>query len=85
MLIELKFCEVSRILISNWTWKFQLSIFKNKKVLILKKYFLSRTAKIHPKDCISRLNFTEGFEFCKLYYVYEQSCFETPSFLSGSL
>ena len=36
---ELKFCEVSRILISNWTWKFQLSILKNKKVLFLKKIF----------------------------------------------
>ena len=35
----LKFCEVSRILISNWTWKFQLSILKNKKVLFLKKIF----------------------------------------------
>ena len=36
---ELKFCEVSQILISNWTWKFQLSILKNKKVLFLKKIF----------------------------------------------
>ena len=27
-----------------------------------KKYFLSRTAKIHPKDGISRLNFPEGFD-----------------------
>ena len=36
---ELKFCEVSRILISNWTWKFQLSILKNKKVLFLKRMF----------------------------------------------
>ena len=39
---ELKFSEVSRILISNWTWKFQISILKNKKVLFLKKYILSR-------------------------------------------
>ena len=37
---ELKVCEVSRIKISNWTWKFQLSILKNKKVLFLKKIFL---------------------------------------------
>ena len=36
---ELKFCEDSRILISNWTWKFQLSSLKNKKVLFLKKIF----------------------------------------------
>ena len=38
-LIELKFCEVSRNSISNWTWKFQLSILKDKKVLFLKKNF----------------------------------------------
>ena len=38
-LIELKFCKVSRNSISNWTWKFQLSILKNKKVLFLKKIF----------------------------------------------
>ena len=49
----LKYCEVSRILISNWTWKFQLSILKNKKVFF--------TAKKHPKDGVSRLNFPEGF------------------------
>ena len=60
---ELKVCEVSRILISNWTWKFQLSILKNKKVLFLKKFFLSRTTKIDPKDGVSRLNFPEGFDF----------------------
>ena len=60
---ELKFCEVSQILISNWTWKFQLSLLKNKKVLFLKKYFLGRTAKIHPKDGVCRLNFPEGFDW----------------------
>ena len=38
-LIELKFCKVSRNSISKWTWKFQLSILKNKKVLFLKKKF----------------------------------------------
>ena len=38
-LIELKFYEVSRNSISNWTWKFQPSILKNKKVLFLKKKF----------------------------------------------
>ena len=26
-----------------------------------KKYFLGRTAKIHPKDGVCRLNFPEGF------------------------
>ena len=31
-LIGLKFCKVSRNWISNWTWKFQLSILKKKKV-----------------------------------------------------
>ena len=39
-LIELKFCKVSRNSISKWTWKFQHSILKNKKVLFLKKIFL---------------------------------------------
>ena len=60
-LIELKFCKVSRNSISNRCWKFQLSILKNKKVLFLKKYFLSHTAKTHPKDGVSCLNFSEGF------------------------
>ena len=36
---EMKFCEVSRKVISNWCWNFQLSILKNKKVLFLKKIF----------------------------------------------
>ena len=31
------------------------------KVLFLKKYFLSPTAKLDPKDGVSRLNFPEGF------------------------
>ena len=35
----MKFCEVSRNLISNRCWKFQLSILKNKKVFFLKKIF----------------------------------------------
>ena len=34
---------------------------KNKKVLLLKKIFFGRTAKVHPKDGVSRLNFPEGF------------------------
>ena len=38
----MKFCEVSRNPISNWTWKFQRSILKNKKVLFLKKIFFGR-------------------------------------------
>ena len=57
----MKFCEVSRNSISNRYWKFQLSILKNKKVLFLKKYFLSRTAKIDPKDGVSRPNFQWWF------------------------
>ena len=57
----MKFCEVSRNSISNWTWKFQFSILKNKKVLFLKNYFLSRTAKIDPKDGVSRPNFQWRF------------------------
>ena len=38
-LIVLKFCKVSRNSITKWTWKFELSILKNKKVLFLKKIF----------------------------------------------
>ena len=34
---------------------------KNKKVLFLKNNFFGRTAKIHPKDGVSCLNFSEGF------------------------
>ena len=33
---ELKFCEVSRISITNRCWKFQFSILKNKKLCFLK-------------------------------------------------
>ena len=36
-LIKLKFCEVSQNPFSNRLWKFQLSILKNKKILVLKK------------------------------------------------
>jgi hypothetical protein len=35
---------------------------KNKKVLFLKKKNFGRSAKIHPKDGVSRLNFPEGFD-----------------------
>ena len=35
----------------------KLSILKNKNVLFIKKYFLSRTAKVDPKDGVSRPNF----------------------------
>ena len=52
----LKVCEVSRILISNWTWKFQLFILKNKKVLSLKKYDLSRSLYI-DQDSSNRWRF----------------------------
>ena len=38
-MIDLKLCEVSWNFFSNRCWKFQLSIFKNKKVLFLKKIF----------------------------------------------
>ena len=63
---ELKFCEVSGNSFSNRRWKFQLSIIKNKKVLFLKKNFLSRTTKIHPKNGVCRLNFPEGFDLAYL-------------------
>ena len=36
---------------------------KQKSFIPKKNIFLSHTAKIHPKDGVSRLNFPEGFEF----------------------
>ena len=56
-LIELKFCNVSWNSISNWTWKFQPSILKNKKVLFLKKFFFGRCQYQNYW-----LNFLEGFD-----------------------
>ena len=58
---ELKFCEVSRILISNRTWKFQLSILKNKKVLFLKKIYFKPLSISKQKIFVYWLNFPEGF------------------------
>ena len=63
---ELKFCEVSRIKISNWTWKFQLSILKNKKVLFLKKIIFWPLSISKQKTFVYWLNFPEGFEVKKL-------------------
>ena len=60
-LIELKFCEVSRNSFSNRCWKFQLSILKNKKVLFLKKYFLSRCQYQNKKNFVYWPNFQWRF------------------------
>ena len=60
-LIELKFCKVSRNSISNWTWKFQLSILKNKKVLFLKKKILGRCQYQNKKALFTDPIFSEGF------------------------
>ena len=60
-LIELKFCKVSRNSISNWTWKFQLSILKNKKVLFLKKKIFKPLSISKQKSFVYWLNFPEGF------------------------
>ena len=60
-LIELKLWEVSRNSFSNWFWKFQLSILKNKKVLFLKKYFLSRCQYQNKKALFTDPIFSEGF------------------------
>ena len=35
---------------------------EKQKSFIPKKYFFGRTAKIHPKDGVCRLNFPEGFD-----------------------
>ena len=75
---ELKFCEVSLYSISNRCWKFQLAILKNKKVLFLKKYFLSCTAKIDPKDGVSRLNLQRRFWFKYATFVWTH---QLPFFL----
>ena len=58
---ELKFCEVSRNSILNWTWKFQLSILKNKKVLFLKKIYFWPLSISKQKSFVYWLNFLEGF------------------------
>ena len=60
-LIELKLCEVSRNSFSNWFWNLQLSILKNKKVLSLKKYFLSRCQYQNKKALFTDSIFREGF------------------------
>ena len=60
-LIELKFCEVSWNAFSNRCWKFQFSILKNKKVLFLKKYFLSRGQYQNKKALFTDSIFREGF------------------------
>ena len=54
---ELKFCEVSQNCFSKRCWKFQPSILKNKKVLFLKKYDLSRSLWI-GQDSSNRWYFT---------------------------
>ena len=65
-LIELKFCKVSWNSISNWIWKFQLSILKNKKVLFLEKKLSRRqyqnkkaffTDSIFPKVLVHTMYF----------------------------
>ena len=60
-LIELKFCEVSRNSISNWTWKFQLSILKDKKVLFLKKNFLGPLSISKQKNLCLLTQFSRRF------------------------
>ena len=59
-LIELKFCEVSRNSFSNSFWKFQLSILKNKKVLLIKKN-LSHCQNQNKKALFTDSIFREGF------------------------
>ena len=61
-LIELKICEVSRNSFLNKCSKFQLSILKNKKSFIPKKYFLSRCQYQNRKALFTDPIFSEGFE-----------------------
>ena len=50
---------------TNSNFKLNLKVsalyLENKKGFIPKKIFFGRTAKVHPKDGVSRLNFPEGF------------------------
>ena len=53
-------CEVSRIFLSSRWWKFQLCILKNKKVLLIKKYYLGRSLQVTkrvPTDGVFSPNF----------------------------
>ena len=64
----MKFCWVSRNSISNRCSKLQLAILKNKKILFLKKYFLSLTTMIDPKDGVTRPSFKWRFWWvCDLF------------------
>ena len=58
---ELKFCEVVQNSLSNRCWKFQLSILKNKKVLILKNFFLDHCQYQNKKALFTDPIFSEGF------------------------
>ena len=60
-LIELKLWEVSWNSFSNWFWKFQLSILRNKKVLFLKNIFFKQFSISKQKRCVYWHNFPEGF------------------------
>ena len=62
-LIELKFWEVSRSSYGNKCWKFQLSILKNKKVLFLQKYFLSRSQHQNKKALFTDPIFSDDFGY----------------------
>ena len=67
-LIELKFCEDSRNLISNWCWKFQLSILKNKKVLFPKNIFFEPLSISKQKSLFTDPIFSEGFVISILFF-----------------
>ena len=65
---ELKVCEVSRNLISNNCWKFQLSILKNKKSFMPKKIFVRPLSLNMPREIQKMVSavliFSEGFGLC---------------------
>ena len=71
-LIELKFCKASRNSISNWTWKFQPSILKNKKVLFLKKIFFKPLSISKQKSFVYWPNFQWRFWFKSLFLTLSQ-------------
>ena len=71
-LIELKFCKVSQNSFANRCWKYQSSILKNKKGLVLKKYLLSRCQYQNKKALFTYPIFSEAFEFKYLNKIFER-------------
>ena len=61
----------------NFKLNLKVSAFylEKQKSFIPKKIFFGRTAKIHPKDGVSHINFPEGFDIhmvgCRSFYIHK--------------